>query len=375
MLPLDDIKVLDFSFHLPGPLASLILAEAGATVVKVERPGVGDELRMFPPMKAGESLGFAMLNRGKHSVALDLKASDAVELLTPLIRDADIVIEQFRPGVMDRLGLGCEALRKINRGLIYCSITGYGQAGPDRMKAGHDLNYCAETGLLSLSGDREGAPVVPPTTIADIAGGSYPAVMNILMALRRRDRGGEGAHLDISMSSNLFPLQYWAIAETEATGRSPAMSGSLLSGGSPRYALYRASDGRFIAAGPLEDRFWTIFCDRIGLPAPLRDDRIDPEATRTAVAERIASRGSEEWMGIFGDDCCCALVATQEEAIANPHFRAAGLFAGRVRTPEGQLATALDVPIVPGLRVADVERAVPAVGADNSRMLADRTSG
>lgn len=369
MLPLDDIKVLDFSFHLPGPLASLILAEAGAMVVKVERPQTGDELRQFPPMKAGESLGFAMLNRGKHSVALDLKSPDAVRQLTPLIRDADVVVEQFRPGAMERLGLGYEHLRAVNPGIIYCSITGYGQMGPDRFKAGHDLNYCAETGLLSLSGDSQGAPVVPPTTLADIAGGSYPAVMNILLALRRRDRCGEGAHLDISMSSNLFPLQYWAIAEMEATGRAPRTSGSLLSGGSPRYSLYRTADGRFIAAAPLEQRFWAIFCDRLDLPECLRDDNTDAELTRAGVAERIASRPAAEWLSVLGNDCCCTLVASMDEALANPHFRAAGLFANKARTPAGQEIIAADVPVVACLRAGNSTRSVPSVGADNNTFL------
>lgn len=369
MLPLDDIKVLDFSFHLPGPLASLILAEAGANVVKLERPGGGDELRQFPPMRDGESLGFAMLNRGKRSVALDLKSPDAVGRLAPLIRDADVVVEQFRPGVMERLGLGYEHMRAINPNIIYCSITGYGQTGPDRMKAGHDLNYCADTGLLSLSGDVHGAPVVPPTTFADIAGGSYPAVMNILMALRRRDRCGEGAHLDISMSGNLFPMQYWAIAEMEATGRSPRTSGSLLSGGSPRYSLYRAADGRFIAAAPLEQRFWDIFCERLDLAQNLRDDSADPEATRAGVAERIASRPVVEWVSVLGDDCCCTLLASMDEALANPQFRAAGLFAGKARTPAGQDVIATDVPIVTGLRDDAPTRRVPSVGEHNDALL------
>lgn len=375
MLPLDDIRVLDFSFHLPGPLASLILAEAGATVVKVERPETGDELRQFPPMKDGESFGFAMLNRGKRSVALDLKSPDAVERLTPLIRDADVVVEQFRPGVMDRLGLGYESMRAIKPGIIYCSITGYGQTGPDRMKAGHDLNYCAETGLLSLSGDSHGAPVVPPTPFADIAGGSYPAVINILMALRRRDRCGEGAYLDISMSGNLFPMQYWAIAEMEATGRTPRTSGSLLSGGSPRYSLYRAHDGRFIAAAPLEQRFWNIFCQRLDLPESLRDDSNDPELTRAGVAERIASRPAAEWLSILGDDCCCTLVASMDEALANPHFRATGVFAGKARTPAGQEIIATDVPVVPCLRGSEATRSVPSVGMDNDTLLGAVSAG
>lgn len=368
MLPLDDVKVLDFSFHLPGPLASLILAEAGAEVVKVERPDTGDELRLFPPMKDGESLSFAVLNRGKYSVAVDLKAPGALKKLTPLIRDADVIVEQFRPGVMDRLGLGYETLLRINPRLIYCSITGYGQTGPDRLKAGHDLNYCAETGLLSLSGDEAGAPTVPSSQIADIAGGSYPAVMNILLALRRRDRSGEGARLDISMTHNLFALQYWAIAEYEANGRAPRAASSLLNGGSPRYALYRTADGRYIAAAPLEERFWQKFCNVVQLPGQLRDDSVDPEKTRAAVAERIGRQTAETWLSAFGDDCCCALVSTLDEALSNPHFRQAGLFSAQVTTPGGKTAMALDVPLAPQLRNADGSQPAPLIGANNHRL-------
>lgn len=370
MLPLDDVRILDFSFHLPGPLASLILSEAGATVIKVERQGTGDELRLFPPMKHGESLGFAMLNAGKHSLAINLKAEETLQRLTPLIREADIVIEQFRPGVMDRLGFGYETLRKINPLLIYCAITGYGQAGPDRMKAGHDLNYCADSGLLSLTADADGTPLVPQVTIADIAGGSYPAVMNILLALRRRDRAGEGAFIDIAMSANLFALHYWAIAETQANGAPPEPSASLLSGGSPRYAVYRTADDRFIAAAPLEERFWKIFCDVLDLPASLRDDRKDSKATRAAVAERIARHPGAHWVARFGDNCCCTLVATITEAMDNPHFRTGGLFSRTFRTPGGHEGTALDVPLSPQLRTAERERPVPAVGADNAALLA-----
>jgi alpha-methylacyl-CoA racemase len=182
MQPLTGIKVVDFSALLPGPLASLILAEAGAEVVKVERPG-GDDLRGYEPRFGPAGAGFALLNRGKRSIAIDLKANDARARLLPLLRSADVLIEQFRPGVMERLGLGHAALATLNPRLIYCSITGYGESGPKAQVAAHDLNYLAETGLLHLAAGADGAPVVPPALIADIAGGAYPAVLNILLAL------------------------------------------------------------------------------------------------------------------------------------------------------------------------------------------------
>lgn len=368
-LPLEDITVLDFSFQLPGPLASLILSRAGARVIKVERPGAGDDLRGFDPTKDGENLGFAMLNEGKQSIALDLKQAGAVARLRPLVEAADIVIEQFRPGVMDRLGLGCDALREIKPNLIYCAVTGYGQTGPDRMKAGHDLNFCADAGILALGNDGQGNPVIPPITIADIAGGTYPAVMNILLALRHRDRTGEGSDIDISMADNLFALQYWAQAEHIVTGRRPPPGGSLLTGGSARYAIYRTSDGRHLAAAPLEQRFWDAFCAAIGLASEFRDDKRDPEATRRSVAARIAEKTADAWRDILGDNMCCTLVATQQEAYENPHFIARGLFDRSVASPNGQVSPALTAPIAAGFMRSDTAGRAPRVGEDNEALL------
>jgi alpha-methylacyl-CoA racemase len=245
MQPLAGIKVIDFSTLLPGPLASLILAEAGAAVVKVERQGDGDELRGYEPRFGAASVGFALLNRGKRSVALDLKANGARERLLPLLRAADVLIEQFRPGVMDRLGLGYAALATINPRLIYCSITGYGQQGPKAQMAGHDLNYLAETGLLHFAAGADGAPVVPPTLIADIAGGSYPAVLNILLALRARDASGRGCHLDIAMTDHLFPA--------DVVGARPGFRRRPLAA-SRRGAAHR----RLTALPDLPDRGWPV---------------------------------------------------------------------------------------------------------------------
>ena len=190
MRPLEGCLVVDFSTLLPGPLATLILAEAGAEVVKIERPG-GDEMRAWQPRWGSQSVYFALLNRGKKSVVLDLKNVEHREKLKPLVARADVLVEQFRPGVMARLGLDYASVAAINPRIIYCSITGYGQTGPKRDVAAHDVNYIAESGLLSLSMGPLSHPVVPPALIADIAGGSYPAVMNILLALRERERTGQ----------------------------------------------------------------------------------------------------------------------------------------------------------------------------------------
>jgi len=246
-------------------MASLMLAEAGAEVIKVERPGTGDETRSYPGTIQGESAMFAILNRGKESLAVDLKSVEGRAQLEPYLAKADIVIEQFRPGVMDRLGLGFGDLSKRFPKLIYCSITGYGQTGPKALAAGHDLNYIAQTGLLSLSSGPDDAPVVPPALIADIAGGTYPAVINILLALEARRKTGKGSHIDISMTDSMFPLMWWALASQAATGVAPGNADSTLNGGTARYRLYPTSDGKIVAAAPIEDRFWTTFCNAIGL--------------------------------------------------------------------------------------------------------------
>ena len=364
--PLAGVRVIDFSTLLPGPLATLMLAEAGAEIVKIERASVGDELRAYAPQIGGSSIGFALLNRGKRSVALDLKDPAARARLLPLLRTAAVLVEQFRPGVMARLGLGYEAIREINPRIVYCSITGYGQSGPKAAVAGHDLNYVAETGLLALAaGGPAGAPTVPPGLIADIGGGTLPAVINILLALRRAEATGAGCHLDIAMTDNLFAWQWWAQGLL-ASGRAPRPGGELLSGGSPRFQLYRTADGRFVAAAPLEERFWQRFCELIGLPEALRDERADPAATRSAVAAIIAAAPAAAWRARFeGEDCCCNLVATLEEAMADPHFRARGLFAAAL-VAGGRELPALPLPLAPALRAPPEVQSAPELGEANA---------
>jgi alpha-methylacyl-CoA racemase len=371
MQPLTGIKVLDFSTLLPGPLASLLLAEAGAEVIKIERPGLGDEMRAYEPKLGDDSVNFALLNRGKRSIAVDLKDPAQRERLMPLLRKADVLIEQFRPGVMDRLGLGYEALEAENPRLIYCSITGYGQSGPKAKVAAHDLDYIAETGLLHLSAGSDGAPVIPPALIADIAGGAYPAVINILLALQQRERTGRGCRLDVAMCDHLFTLIYWALGNRFAAGRWPRSGGELVSGGSPRYQIYRTADDRFLAAAPLEQRFWERFCALIGLEARYRDDARDPAATIARVAEIVRRRDAVRWRELFqGEDVCCAIVASLEEALEDPHFRTRGLFDHALEAG-GRTIPALPVPVAPEFRNRD-GKTHPALGEGNGLLAGDR---
>lgn len=365
MPPLSDLRVLDFTTLLPGPFATLILAEAGAEVIKIERPG-GEEMRSGRPRASDHGLLFAMLNRGKRSVELDLKAPGAAARLRPLLESADALVEQFRPGVMERLGLGPGAARAVNPRLVYCSITGYGQGGPKAQTAGHDLNYCAETGFLAMTKGSDGAPHIPQTQIADIGAGSYPAVMNIMFALWAARRTGEGAVLDISMCDNMFPFLWAPLALGRATGRWPRGNDMYLTGATPRYRIYRAADGGHVACGALEQKFWDNFCDCIGLDETLRDDARDPEATAAGVAARIAARPADEWSRRFaGRDVCANIVRGVEEALADPQFFARRLFAHELAAGEAKLP-ALSVPVAPGLRAAPRAERAPALGADNA---------
>lgn len=367
--PLSGVKVLDFSTLLPGPLAGLILTEAGAEVIKIERPG-GEDSRRAPPAWGPDSAKCALLNAGKKSLVIDLKAPGAKETLEPLIREADVVIEQFRPGVMARLGLGYAELSALNPGLIYCSITGYGQTGPRAARAGHDLNYLSETGVLALNPGPEGAPQVPPVLAADIAGGSYPAVINILLALQQRARTGQGAHLDIAMSDNLFPFAFWALAAGWAGGAWPGRADHVLTGGTPRYRLYPTRDGRLAAVAAIEDKFWFRFCDAVGLAEPLQAASADPAAVIEAVAALIAVQPAAHWAGVFeAADCCCSIVASLEEAVADAHFRERGLFAYEIADGQGAALPALPVPVSPNFRQPqDAVRVAAAAGAHTDEL-------
>jgi alpha-methylacyl-CoA racemase len=350
MQPLSGLLVLDLTTLLPGPLASLMLAEAGAEVVKIERPG-GEDMRRFAPVVDGESAAFALLNRGKRVLTLDLKNEADRAILLPLVERADILIEQSRPGVMSRLGLDYDTLRALNPRLIYCSISGYGQSGPRMHEVGHDINYIGNTGLLDLQPGPVEAPVVPPILAADIAGGSFPAVINILLALRARDFSGHGYHIDIAMTDAMFTFAWYALAQGVATGKFPRPGELTLAGGSPRYQLYPTKDGKLIACGAIEQKFWQSFTAAIRLHQQFIDDTRDPQASRDAVAKLIVARTAADWRPVFAAaDCCATIVMPLEEALRDPHFVNRGLFAHQVADAAGKTMPALPLPIAPEFR-------------------------
>jgi len=366
---LKGIKVLDFSTLLPGPLASLFLAETGAEVIKIEKPLIGDEMRSSYPKWNDESISFSMLNRGKKSLCLDLKDKNSLKVLKPLIEKADILIEQFRPGVMKRLGLDYANIKKINNKIIYVSITGYGQTGPRKMLAGHDLNYIGNTGLLSLSMGSDENTTVPPALVADIAGGSYPAIINILLALRKRDLHQTGSYLDISMSDNLFPFMFWALGSGFVKNKWPINSDSLLSGGSPRYNIYQTKDGSYIAAAPLEDRFWKKFCEVIKLPNKFINMQNNQNEIIKRIRNIIISKDKNYWTKVFDEaDCCCSTVKSIEEAINDNHFKIRNIFEKKIANDEGEELPALPIPIDNQFRKKKIVEKAPKLGFDNETL-------
>ena len=365
---LEGIKVIDFSTLLPGPLASLFLSETGAEVIKIEKPGVGDEIRLSNPQWGEQSVSFSLLNRGKKSLSLDLKDPKNLKILIPILKEADIIIEQFRPGVMKRLGLDYESIKKINQDIIYVSITGYGQYGPKSMVAGHDLNYIGNAGLLSISMGRENDTVVPPALVADIAGGSYPAVINILLALRKRDLNKEGSYIDLSMTENLFPFMFWGLGSGFAHNKWPGNSDGVLSGGSPRYNIYKTSDGSYVAAAPLEDRFWNKFCEAIELPKKFIKMQNDQEKVIQEIRKIIRQKEKNYWLDVFNKaDCCCSIVKSIEEAINDNHFKVRKIFENKIINNLGEEIPALPIPIDMQFRKDQKRASAPSLGDINDQ--------
>ncbi|MEU6188067.1 CaiB/BaiF CoA-transferase family protein [Nocardia sp. NPDC047038] len=352
-LPLSGVRVLDLSTLLPGPVATLFLAEAGADVVKLERPGRGDEMRSYEPRFGEASANYAILNRHKRAFAVDLKDPAQRDRALELAAEADVVVEQFRPGVADRLGLGYEAVSSANSRVVYCSINGYGSAGPYATRAGHDLNYLAESGLLGVVVDRRGSPTLPVSVLADIAAGAYPAVVNILLALRQVEATGRGAHVEVAMTSNLQVLGYGYFATHQVDGNWPVPGGELLTGGSPRYQIYPTADGRHIACAALEDKFWRRLTEIVGLDEELLDDAGQEQRVIAALAEIFSARHSDFWRDLLSsEDVCTSVVATWEESVAAGLVQVDG--PDRVSLPgaaDRSFAT-LPSPLAPALRRA-----------------------
>jgi crotonobetainyl-CoA:carnitine CoA-transferase CaiB-like acyl-CoA transferase len=342
--PLRGVRVLDLSRLLPGPFCTLILSDLGASVDKVEDPHVGDYLRIFPPLKDGLAGRFNALNRDKRSICIDLKRPEGRDALLRLVTRYDVVVESFRPGVLDRLGVGWQALSAVNPKLVLCSISGYGQTGPYAERAGHDLNYVALAGVLGLAGPSTAAPPTPPVQVADLAGGALFGAVGILAALYAVRGGAPGRHLDVSMCEGALGFVLPDLGNLDATGVAPRRGDELLNGGSASYGVYRTRDGRFVSVAALEPKFWFAFNAALGRPTDPSELVAGPEEQariRADLAQRLAEKTRDEWETHFaGLDACVEPVLSVDELERHPQHAARGLFFSidglkQVRTPLG----------------------------------------
>jgi alpha-methylacyl-CoA racemase len=374
-LPLHGLKVLDLSRLLPGPYATLVLADLGATVDKVEEPTGGDYIRQMPPLRDGESALFYGLNRNKRSLALDLKSEAGREAFKRLVRGYDVLVESFRPGVMDKLGLGEAVLRAENPRLIYCAISGYGQTGPDRLKAGHDLNYAARAGVLAYGGAAGGAPAFPGVQMGDIGGGSLFALVGILAALHERERTGRGRFVDVSMTDGTMAFLHMHLAARLAMGEqgTPLQRGrEALNGGYACYGLYGTKDGRWLAVGALEPKFFAGLCERLGRMDLLTDGYDTAEAgarVKAELARLFAEHPLAYWQErLAGTDLCIEPVLEGDEVLKDPQLQARGLFVEAQDSQRGRKVTHLLTPLRMGPTPL---RPPPALGQHSQQILAE----
>ncbi len=377
-LPLEGVRVLDLSRLLPGGFCSLLLSDFGADVLKVEDTKMGDYVRWAPPFYEGAdrsaaSALFLSLNRGKRSIRIDLKSEAGREVLLRAVRGSDVLLESFRPGVLDRLGVGYEVLREANPGLVYCAITGYGQDGPFRDRAGHDLNYLARTGVLGLTGDADGPPVQAAGQIADLGGGALMAAFGILAALRERDRTGEGQMVDVSMADGALSWLAMVAARFFADGTAPRRGGIELGGSLLCYRPYRCADG-WVALGALEPKFWQAWCRGVGRE-DLIERQFDPpgSASHAAAEAEFARRTRAEWEAFAEEhDCCLEPVLELEEALDSALVRARGMVAELAQPGAQQPVRLLGVPVKLSRTPGNPARAPgPALGEHTEAVLAE----
>jgi len=321
MAPLQGLRVLDLSRLMPGPLCTMILGDLGADVIKIEQPQVGDYARSAPPLLGDTGSAFLMLNRNKRSITLDLKKAEAQEILRKLAARADVLVESYRPGVADGLGVGYETISQVNAQIVYCSISGFGQDGPYRDLVGHDLTYMAYSGAIGGTGPRGGPPVIPAIQVSDIQAAMYSAI-GIVAALYGREKTGKGDFIDISLmdtavASMILPISFHFAGESTERGS------SLLSGGAPFYNIYETADRKHVAIAPLEPKFWIELCSALGLER-YQDKQLTSVEEKERIRDDLAAifhlKTRDEWVKILNErDVPCAPIYDVSEALADSH--------------------------------------------------------
>ncbi len=365
--PLAGLRVLDLTRLLPGPVATLHLADLGADVVKIEDTGAGDYARSMGARPGETSAFFKLVNRNKRALRLDLKQPEGVAVFRRLTLSADVLVEGFRPGVMDKLGIGYESLAEINPRLVFCSISGYGQDGPYAQRAGHDINYIGYAGVLDQIGAADGPPVVPNFQIGDLLGGALAPLVGLLAAVIDARATGRGRHVDVAMTDAVLAHAVFPLAGLLARLAPPPRGADLLSGGVPCYGVYATADGRHMAVGALEQKFWERLCDTLARP-DLKPFHLafgaKGEKAKGELAAVFAGRTQAEWAGVFDRvDCCVTPVLTIAEALENEQLQARGMVVEADGMPQ----------LAPPYKLSDyafaIERNAPAPGQHSEEIL------
>ena len=370
--PLEGVKIVDFTRLLPGPLATMLLADMGADVIKVEDPDAPDYIRSFEPMIDGISSFYFALNRNKKSLALNFAVEEGRELAIDLIKTADVLIEQYRPGTMAHFGLSYDTLRAIHPRLIYLSITGYGQHSSMAAQAGHDINYIAQAGLLNTTMDAHGEPVIPGFQLADVAGGSYMAITAITTALYQREKTGVGEYIDLAMTDAALPFMALPLAAFQATGERKLPGTQPLSGGLANYNCYRCKDDKHVALGALEPKFWAAFCERIQKPEwagnSMGDMTKDQDILKNSLKDLFKQKDRDEWIHFFeGVDVCISPVIQLDEIVKNKYLNERNSFIDF--EINGKAIKTIHQPLRFASMPATTHWAAPALGEDTLSIL------
>jgi crotonobetainyl-CoA:carnitine CoA-transferase CaiB-like acyl-CoA transferase len=369
--PLHGIRVLDLTRLLPGPVATLHLADLGADIIKIEDTGAGDYARVMGHVRDGMTDMFRMVNRNKRALALNLKHPRGRDIFLELARGADVIVEGFRPGVVNRLGIDYAAAAAINPRIVYCAISGYGQTGPYRERAGHDINYIGYAGVGDQIGAAGGPPVLANFQIADLLGGSLTPVMGILAAVIDAKTSGLGRYVDVAMTDAVLAHAVISLTGVTTNGAASGRGSDRLSGGLPCYNVYRTQDDRYLAVGALEKKFWETLCDTVQRP-DLKTSHIvfgeEAQAAKDALATIFATKPQQEWAKIFADaDCCVSPILPMQEAIANEQLRARGMIVN------ASTATGSVTQFAPPLQMSEfefaVERQAPRQGEHSDEIL------
>jgi crotonobetainyl-CoA:carnitine CoA-transferase CaiB-like acyl-CoA transferase len=371
--PLEGIRIIDFTRLYPGPFGTQLLGDMGAEVIKVEDKNAPDYIRFFPPKIKDEGAGYLAVNRNKKSFAIDTRSDEGKELFLKLVEKSDVVVEQFRPGIMDKMGLGYETARKRNKKIIYASITGFGQTGPYAQIPGHDMNYMGLAGISDVIGPKDGPPVIPGVQVADVAGGGLMSVIGVLAALAARERTGEGQHVDVSMFDGILPFIGMIYANYLAGGGLPERGNTFLSGALVCYNIYQTKDDRYITLGALEYKFWKRVCELIDKPEFIdkqyaegeERDRIHAELT-----ELFLTKTRDEWLELFrGEESMTDGVFSIDEVENDPHAKARNMIVEMDHPTAGKIK-GIGIPLKFSGTPATELVPPPALGQHNTEILA-----